>query len=146
MSTIIDKIKASVEGVTNCPFYYHSEGDLNLILDSVSEFPCAIATLLDSNNVEIDASQIRERVRIAIFFVQPTEFNFEALENEELIQACKTLAFKWVNGLLSHDSELTLESVNDTTRIYDQYDTILTGFAVNVSLVENYGMSRCDLK
>lgn len=146
MSTIIDKIKASVEGATDCAFYYHSGGDLNLILDSVDEYPCAIATLLENGGAEIDGGQIRERVRIAVFFVKPTEFDFNAEDNERLIDECKTLAFKWVNSLLSHDSELTLEGVNDTTRVYDQYDAILTGFAVNVTLTELYGVSRCNLK
>lgn len=141
--TIVEKIIASIQAELGAdfPVYYHDEPTLNL-MTSQMQFPCALFQLLTTGNAVNEAGQIKERVSAAVFFVEPSQFDFNAVDNERIIDRCKAKAFAWVNAL-SADPWLSLSALNRTTRVYDQYDDILTGFGVFVDLTELNGWSDC---
>ena len=141
--TIVDKIIASIQAELGAdfPVYYHDEPTLNL-MTSQMQFPCALFQLLTTGNAVNEAGQIKERVSAAVFFVEPSQFDFNAVDNERIIDRCKGKAFAWVNAL-NVDPWLSLTALNRTTRVYDQYDDILTGFGVFVDLTELNGWSDC---
>lgn len=143
--TIVDKIIASIQAELGAdfPVYYHDEPTLNL-MTSQMQFPCALFQLLTTGNAVNEAGQIKERVSAAVFFVEPSQFDFNAVDNERIIDRCKAKAFAWVNAL-NADPWLSLSALNRTSRIYDQYDDILTGFGVFVDLTELNGWSDCPV-
>lgn len=138
--TIVDKIIASIKAAVGdeFPVYYHDEPTLNL-MTSRMEFPCALFQLLTTGNAVNEAGQLKERVSAAVFFVEPSQFDFDAVDNEAIIDRCKARAFAWI-GSLPSDTWLTLSALNRTSRIYDQYDDILTGFGVFVDITELNGL------
>lgn len=142
--TIIDKIISSIQSVhgDNFPVYYHDEPTLNVIAETMS-FPCAIVQLLTTGNAKIDNGQIRESVSAAVFFVEPSEFDFDAVENEEIIDRCKRRAFRWLLTL-PMDEWISLDAIERTSRAYERFDAILTGFGVLARLSELEGVSDCD--
>lgn len=142
--TIIDKIISSIQSVhgDNFPVYYHDEPTLNVIAETMS-FPCAIVQLLTTGNAKIDNGQIRESVSAAVFFVEPSEFDFDAVENEEIIDRCKRRAFRWLLAL-PMDEWISLDAIERTSRAYERFDAILTGFGVLARLSELEGVSDCD--
>ena len=142
--TIIDKIISSIQSVhgDNFPVYYHDEPTLNVIAETMS-FPCAIVQLLTTGNAKIDNGQIRESVSAAVFFVEPSEFDFDAVENEEIIDRCKRRAFRWLLTL-PMDEWISLDAIERTSRAYERFDAILTGFCVLARLSELEGVSDCD--
>lgn len=136
--TLIEKIKHSVEKATKLTCVYQSAEDVNRIVDNI-EMPCAVFFLLTSGQVADDLRNIRERVTVAMFFVDLTEFDFQAIENEHIIDRCKKSAGKWLASLVSsHD--LRLVSVEGTERVYDRFDAQLTGYAVRVTVEELQGV------
>lgn len=140
---IIEKIKESIEGATGVRFIYHAAGELEVELMSVEKFPIAYAHLLQSGSVSDTLGEYHERVTMAVIFAQPTEYDFNSIENEDKIDACKVFAFNWLYALRSSQT-LRLVSVNSTDRLYDTTAEVLTGFALNVTLEEIKGYGACD--
>lgn len=138
--TIVEKIKESVKASQGEGFevYYHDEPTLNL-LTSTMTFPCAIMQLLTTGNADSAAGQVKERVSAAIFFVEPSQFDFDADDNEAIIDRCKGRAFAWLLGLAA-DPLVELVELTRTSRVYDRYDDILTGYGLLVDLRELNGI------
>ena len=119
------------------PVYYHDDATLN-VMTSRMEFPCAMVRLLTTGRLTMEAGQAKETVTAAVFFVDKSRFDFEAVENEQVIEVCRELASRWLLSLTSSD----LEPVSEvrTSRVYDRFDDILTGFAVTLDLKEATGV------
>lgn len=138
--TIVDKIINSIKAAlgNDFPVYYHDAPTLNL-MTSQMQFPCALFQLLTTGRIAMEGGQAKERVSAAVFFVEPSQFDFDAVENETIIDRCKGRAMAWLLTLTaSHD--LQLEEITRTSRIYDQYDDILTGYGVLAEIKEMNGI------
>lgn len=142
--TIIEKIKQSVEGATGMPFLYHVAGELNELIARCSELPVAYSFLIDSGTIDDVNGRYHERVTIAVMFCDKTEFDFNALENEQIIDRMKVKAYKWLQSLRMSNA-LRVVSVNNTQRLYDNTTDILTGFAVNITIEDVAGVGECEL-
>ena len=157
--TIVDKIKNSIQAALNWtetvtdengntsevlhefPVYYHDDATLNE-MTSAMDFPCAIVLLLTSGNMERGSGQLKERVSAAVFFVEPSDFDFDAVENEAIIDRCKKRGEKWLGGLnLDRYINATLTR---TERTYNRYDDILTGMGFLVEVTEQQGWTNCE--
>lgn len=142
--TIIEKIKQSVEGATGMPFFYHASGELNELIARCKELPVAYSFLLDSGTIDDVNGRYHERVTLAVMFCDKTEFDFNALENEEIIDRMKVKAYKWLQSLRMSNA-LRVVSINNTQRLYDDTTDVLTGFAVNITLEDIAGVGECEL-
>lgn len=139
MDTIVNKIKKSVQSGTGLTCLYGSLDDINAQMGGQTDFPVAFFVLLNTGNLNTETSNYRERVDVAMFFVKPTEFDFESVENEQIIAECKSYAFQWLNSLYLGGDLRYITTLN-TSRVYNQMDDILTGYAVRVRLEELVGM------
>lgn len=139
--TIIDKIKASVEAI-DLPFNYASAEGLNIMLDN-ADFPCALMMLIETGAIEDENGRYHERITFVLSFAELTEFDFDSLENEVIIDRCKQRAFEWLTSLRRNDDFINVV-VNSTTRDYLDYDAIITGYGVNITLTEAVGYGVCD--
>lgn len=142
--TIIEKIRASIQRVHGSGFdvYYHDDPTMNIIADTMT-LPAAIVQLITQGELDQTSGQWREIVSAAVFFVDRSEFDFDADENEKIIDACKRRALRWLAGL-QLDEELDLVQWERTSRVYERFDAILTGFAVMVDLRERDGVTDCE--
>lgn len=139
---IIRAIKQNVEAATGLPFLYGSRGDINRQLDN-APLPCAFAYLLETNAVQDTNGVCRERLTFALFFIDKTHFDFEALENEDIIDQCKRRALKWYTQN-RHSDAFRIVELNNTLRVYDELaDAIVTGYALNITLEEYEGVTPC---
>ena len=143
--TIVDKIINSLKAVHGeaFPVYYHDEPTLNLMTSRMA-FPCALLQLLTTGRAVREGGMVKERVSAAVFFVDPSKFDFNAVDNEEIIDRCKQRAFAWLASLTS-SSDVELLDVTRTSRVYDRYDDILTGFGVLAELQELQGWTPCPV-
>lgn len=140
---IIRELKESIERACNVPFFYGSAEDVNRALDN-ADFPCALAFLIQQGAVTDVNGVLRERLTFAISFAELTQFDFEAMENEDIIERCKERAFVWLQAMRTND-KLNLISINSTTRDYIEFDAIVTGYGVNVTIEEAQGFGACDV-
>ena len=143
--TIIEKIRASIQAVHGDSFkvYYHDDPTMNLIADTM-ELPAAIVQLITQGELDQTSGQWREVVSAAVFFVDKSDFDFDADENEKIIDQCKRRALRWLAGL-QLDEDLDLVRWERTSRVYERFDAILTGFAVMVDLRETEGVTDCPV-
>lgn len=146
--TIIEAIKRSVERL-GCTFLYHADGELNELVARESAFdsdvPVVLCYLLGSGSTDITAGVARERVNVGLFFSKKTEYDFNAIENERIIDVCKQYAQRWLLSL-NDDVYIRLVSSNSTERVYDTTTDILTAYAVNVTLEQVQGQTLCGFE
>lgn len=142
--TIIEKIKRSVEDATGLLFLYHAAGEINELIARAENLPVAFAFLLDSGTIDDVNGRYHERVTLAVMFADKSQFDFNAIENEQIIDRMKVKAYKWLQSLrLSTD--LNVVSINSTQRLYDTTTDVLTGYAVNITIEEVDGIGTCDI-
>lgn len=141
--TIIEKIRASIQRVHGEGFavYYHDDPTMNLIADTMT-LPAAIVQLITQGELDQQSGLWREVVSAVVFFVDRSEFDFDADDNERIIDQCKRRALRWLASL-PLDESLELVRWTRTSRVYERFDAILTGFAVMVDLKELEGVSDC---
>lgn len=135
--TIIDKITTSIKMAMGEGFevYYHDDPTLN-VLTSRMDMPCAVVQLLTTGDI-IRGAVTRERVSAAVSFIDRSEFDFDAVRNEEIIDACKRRAFAWLQSL-PLGSEIAVGEAR-WQRLYDTYDDIVTGYTVLADIEEVTG-------
>ena len=143
--TIIDKIKASVERI-GIPFVYGSMDDVNEVI-SGHDFDGGMlcyCTLITTGTARYDVSgRWHDRVQIAIFIVNKTEFDMCSIENEDIVDACKREVYRWLVSLRDN-RDIKLEEVTSSQRVYDEFDDIVTGYGVQATIEEVQGYGRCD--
>lgn len=157
--TIVDKIKNSIQAALNWtetvtdengnttevlhefPVYYHDDATLNF-MTSTMDFPCAIIILITTGNMTREAGQMKERVSAAVFFVEPSEYDFDAVANEAIIDRCKARGQQWL-GSINQDLYINA-TLTRTERTYNRYDDILTGMGFLVEVTEQQGWTNCE--
>lgn len=142
--TIIEKIRASIQSVHGGDFqvYYHDDPTMNLIADNM-DLPASIVQLITQGTIDQQSGQWREVVSAVVLFVDKSDFDFDADENEQIIDRCKRRCLRWL-AALPLDPDLDLVRWERTSRVYERFDAILTGFAVMVDLREREGVNDCD--
>lgn len=138
--TIVDKIKKSVKDVLgeDHPVYYNDDPGANLETGRMT-FPCCVIRMLTTGTADKAAGQVRETVSAALFFLRLMKgMDFSPERNEHIIDRCKKDAFAWYGSLnLNHDLELV--ALSRTSRVYEEYDDIVTGFGMLCDLRERTG-------
>ena len=150
-NTIVDKLARTLErqelgkgGITPLPFVYADLDTQNIVLDNVGA-PFAAVAPVSSSTVIDDHGRYHEQATFEVYFgdlMCQSLPDYNARENERIIDECKQRALKWLAGLLP-TKELRLESVNSAQRAYMQFDAITTGFLLNVTLYEVEGYGKC---
>lgn len=133
--SLITKIKESIEARgLNC--IYDSLWMINQKLD-YSSYPLAFFTLIKEGGLISVNGVYRELANVVIFFVNTSTFDFESLENEQIIESCKSIALKWLDSLPRNG--VLRATVLDTSRVYNYADSIITGYCLNLRIEELEG-------
>ena len=142
--SIVLKIKEKFEKITGIPLIYQSEEMVNFLVGGNS-MPVGIWYLLQDGQVVSDSASgtIRERIQARIYVGDLTELDFEAIENEKIIDKCKKILFNFIAQLKS-DNDLEVENINLSRRFYLHTDEILTGYMVDVTISELSGFNKCS--
>lgn len=141
--SIIDKLKLNVESITGMQFLYGASGDINRALDT-APLPCVFCYLITTSAVDDVNGQLHDRISMAVFFVNKTTFDFESVENEQIIDEMKRRAFAWY-AASRNDSYLRFGTIERAQRVYDEIaDAIVTGYALQVSISEEEGVGTCN--
>ena len=139
--SIVKKIQMSVKDSIGDSFgvYYGDDYELNLETSSMT-FPCALLRLIEDGAIVAEGGQLKERVTAALFFVDKTEFDITAARNEEIIDACKRTAMEWISAANAQGDIAVAPS--RTSRIYQRYDDIVTGFGILAEITELNGFCQ----
>ena len=134
--SLINKIKNSIEENTKLTCLYDDLGNINRRLD-YADYPLCFFTLINRGGLISLNGIYREVANVVIFFVNTSTFDFESLENEQIIESCKSIALKWLDSLPRNG--VLRATVLDTSRVYNYADSILTGYCLNLRIEELEG-------
>jgi hypothetical protein len=144
--SIVLKVKDKFESITGLPLIYQSEEMVNFLVGN-NPVPVGIWYLLQDGQVVSDSADgtIRERVQVRIYVGDKSEIDFNAIENERIIDKCKKILFNFIANLKS-DNDLQIESINLSRRFYLETDDILTGYMVDMTISELSGFNKCKIE
>lgn len=145
--SIIDKIKESVEA-RGLAFEYGAGDDLNEVI-SKHDFDggkLCYCTLMTTGTATMDVTgRWHDQVQIALFVVDKTDYDPEAIENERIIDDCKREVFKWLVSV-KNSTSFKVVSVNGSQRVYDEFDDIVTGYGIQATIEDKQGVGPCDVR
>ena len=135
----IASVAAKLEGVT---YLYDNWATANVRLDRL-EFPAIINLLPVSGRFDISRTQLRDCPECMIAFADKTRFDFDGVENDEVIERCKALAVRFIRELnKSGLFEWTSTDIRYSV-FYDKLDVNITGIVVELRLKEVQGVPMC---
>lgn len=135
----IASVAAKLEGVT---YLYDNWATANVRLDRL-EFPAIINLLPVSGRFDISRTQLRDCPECMIAFADKTRFDFDGVENDEVIERCKALAVRFIRELnKSGLFEWTSTDIRYSV-FYDKLDVNITGIVLELNLKEVVGVSLC---
>lgn len=142
--SIVLKIKEKFEQITGIPLIYQSEEMVSFLVGE-KPVPVGIWYLLQDGQIVSDSASgtICERIQARIYVGDLTELDFDAIENEKIIDKCKKILFNFIAHLKS-DKDLEVENINLSRRFYLHTDEILTGYMVDVTISELSGFNKCN--
>lgn len=114
----------------------------NVRLDKMP-LPAIINLLPASGKFVISRTQLRDCPNCMIAFVDKTAFDFDGVENDEVIERCKGYAVQFIrelnrSGLFEWVSDEVPYSV-----FYDKLDVNVTGIVIELKLKEVQGVPMC---
>lgn len=139
--TIAEKIKQSFEGATGLRLLYATSEEINRAI-SYARMPCGFFTLLSSGEVVNYSSGASERVEVTLAVITLADGEPSSYSNEERIELCKVEVLKWLKALRTSDT-LRVTDEFRTQRVYDEFDDVVTGFSVTLTL-EDLVPQCCD--
>ena len=138
--SLIKKIKSAVEAIGLEFLYDRGEGLDKLIDDSdLSGGKCVVYSFLLANSTLKDG---KESANFGIFFAKMTEFDFNAIENDDLQNECKVIAAEFIDNL-QKGNELTISGEVSLQYFYDEFSVNVTGVAINATFDETSGINIC---
>ena len=144
--SIIDKIKESVEAL-GLAFEYGSLDNINELVSS-HDFDggrLCYCTLITTGTATQDAGGVwHDSVQVGLFVVDKTEYDPCSLENENIITGCKNDVYRWLLSV-RNGCKIKVQTVTGSQRVYDEFDDIVTGYGVQVTVEEKDGFGPCDL-
>ena len=152
-NTIVDKLARTLErvelgkgGIKPLPFIYADLDTQNIVIDNI-EPPFAAVAPLSTGVVAGEHGRYYEQATFEVFFgdlMCQSLSDYNARENERIIDACKQRALAWLASLQGNN-ELQLVSVNNVRRTYMQFDAIVTGYMLSVTIKEREGYGLCNI-
>ena len=135
----IASVAAKLEGVT---YLYDNWATANVRLDRL-EFPAIINLLPVSGQFDISRTTLRDCPDCMIAFADKTRFDFDGVENDEVIERCKALAVRFIRELnRSGLFEWTSTDIHYSV-FYDKLDVNITSKVVELRLQEVQGVTMC---
>ena len=130
---IARKIITSVEDATALHCYY---GTMESINEQVSKggLPCAFFSLLANSTIQEGVGTISETYTLTISFARLTEFDFDSVENEDIIDQCRRDAFNWLAYLRAGSADFVAGGITASGRMYEELDDIVTGYYLTLNL------------
>ena len=148
LGTVEGKVRALVASIgedVQYVFYNWAQANvaLDTILDDIKQ-PTIIYVLPPSGKLDASWREIKDRPEAQIGFLCSTEFDFDTVENDNIIAAMKRLCARFIKRLNKGDYFEPIEGEIRYQVLYDHLDQNVTGILISPPLVEIDGISLCD--
>lgn len=136
--TIQERIKRVAKKM-GIAYIYHNWTSANVMLESV-KLPVMVNVLPVSGFFHLDGYQLKESANCLVAFLDKTDFDFDAEENDTIVEKMKQKAKRFLRELNDDGGfeEIDLTNVRYEV-VYDKMDINLTGIILDLSLRKTEG-------
>lgn len=143
LGTVEAKIHAVASQFEGVEYMFADFSQANMSFDGITK-PTILYVLPARGTIRMRHSKVRDVPSVQLWFVCPSDFDFDGEENECRVEAMKRLGVRFIAAL--NESDL-FEVIDDTdieyNVAYDKFDENLTGIALYPQLVEREGVVLC---
>lgn len=136
------KIASVAEKIDGINYIYDNWATANIRLDKEA-LPVIINILPVSGRFNISRTQLRDCPNCMIAFADKTNFDFDGVENDAIIDRCKSYAVKFIKELNKSGLFEWLSDEVPYSIFYDKLDVNITGIVIELKLKEAQGESMC---
>lgn len=141
--TIEQKIRTIAERIEGVAYMFADFAQANVELDKI-EKPTILHVLPASGKINLRRDVIRDKPETQIWFLCPSDFDFEGDENDCRIEVMKRIAYQFIYELNKSELFEQLEGDIPYQVAYDAFDVNLTGVCIMPTLIEIDGLPICD--
>lgn len=143
MKTSVERKIASVaEKIEGINYIYDNWATANIRLDKEA-LPVIINILPVSGKFSISRTQLRDCPSCMIAFADKTNFDFDGIENDSIIERCKGYAIEFIKALNKSGLFEWLSDDVPYSIFYDKLDVNITGIMIELKLKEAQGEPMC---
>ena len=148
LGTVEGKVRAIVAGMgedVNYVFYNWAQANVALddILSDIKQ-PTIIYILPPAGKLVAAWNEVKDKPEAQIGFLCSTEFDFDTVENDNIIEAMKRLCARFIKHLNESKYFEQIEGEIRYQVLYDHLDQNVTGIVITPPLEELDGISLCD--
>lgn len=141
--TVESKIRKIAALIQDADYMFADFAQANVELDKIAK-PTILYVLPASGKINLRRDVIRDKPETQIWFLCPSDFDFDGIENDCRIEAMKRLAYEFIYKLNESGYFRELEGDIPYQVAYDAFDINLTGICIMPVLVEVDGLPICD--
>lgn len=144
LGTVEGKIRAIVESMgADVEYLFMNWAQANVAIDKIKK-PTIVYVLPASGSLDVKWNEVKDKPETFIAFVSSTEFDFDGEENDNIIEAMKRLAIRFIVALNNSGYFEQIENDVPYSVLYDHLDENVTGVVINPILEEIEGVRVCD--
>ena len=141
--TVQEKIKEIAARIEDTDYLFANWAQANVILDNIKR-PTILYLLPPAGDFAVKYNRVHDQPQTQIGFLAPTTFDFEGEENDEIIEAMKTIFLDFLRELNKGEYFEPIDATNIHYQVvYDKLDVNLTGIIVTLTLKEVEARSLC---
>lgn len=148
LGTVEGKVRAIVASMNeNVKYVFYNWAQANVALDTILDTitqPTIIYVLPPSGKLDVVWNEVRDKPEAQIGFLCSTEFDFDTVENDNIIEAMKRLCARFLKELNKGKYFEPIEGEVRYKVLYDHLDQNVTGILISPPLEELEGISLCD--
>lgn len=144
LGTVEGKIRAIVESMdADVEYMFCNWAQANVGIDGITK-PTVVYVLPANGTFDVRWHQVKDKPETFIAFLSNTEFDFDGVKNDSIIEAMKRLAIGFVRALNQSGYFQQIEGDLPYQVLYDHLDQNVTGIVITPILEEVEGVVICD--
>lgn len=142
--SVESKIRKVASIFDKCEYMFADYAQANVSFDKVDK-PTILYVLPSGGRLYFHHNRVTDAPNVQLWFLCPSEFDFDGEENECRVEAMKQLAIAFVHALNESRYFEWLDMEDIPYRVaYDGYDRNLTGVCIEPKLKERNGTLMCS--
>ena len=141
--TVESKVRELAENqFPDCAYIFANFAQANVYFDKI-EKPTIMYLLPPGGSFIIHHDRVREKPSTQLWFLCPSDFDFDSAENDCRAEAMKRLGLRFIHAMNNSGMFMPIEKFRYEVA-YDAFDMNLTGVCFPLELEEKEGLLLCD--
>lgn len=142
--TVENKVRAIVKAMSaDVEYLFCNWAQANVAIDGIQK-PTIVYVLPANGTFDVRWQQVRDKPETFLAFLSNTELDFDGKKNDNIVEAMKRLAIRFIMTLNQSGYFQQIEGDLPYQVLYDHLDQNVTGIVITPILEEVEGVVICD--